>query len=226
METGAVVKWISDRKTVKKRNKTRSLKIAHQSFLSFSVGTEGGWGGGGRGGSRGGACFVLMPPKLHTNRAALAAPVGGASPYAVAGTDTSSRRLFLRLQEALLPFLGDPWMNFTQTLSCLNWTRNLRHRQRHEPHVRHRHPGPAGPRDLTVREVLLVRDVHVQLLPVGGRGPGAVEFGDDLDQALAAEQEVSFDGGGRALKTQGSNSHTGLSRKIQEILFHMYKTSN
>lgn len=49
METGAVVKWISDRKTVKKRNKTRSLKIAHQSFLSFSVGTERegrGWSGG------------------------------------------------------------------------------------------------------------------------------------------------------------------------------------
>lgn len=51
METGAVVKWISDRKTVKKRNKTRSLKTA-LSFLSFSVGTEG-EGGGGIGGESG-----------------------------------------------------------------------------------------------------------------------------------------------------------------------------
>lgn len=34
---------------------------------------------------------------------------------------------------------------------------------------------------------LLVRDVDVELLPVCGRGPGAVEFGDDLDQMIAAE---------------------------------------
>ena len=45
--------------------------------------------------------------------------------YAVMGTDTSSSRLFLRLQDAPLPFLGLPWMNFTHTLSCLNCTRNL-----------------------------------------------------------------------------------------------------
>lgn len=48
--------------------------------------------------------------------------------YAVVGTDTSSRRLFLRLQDTLLPFLGTPWMNLTHTLSCLNCTRNLLYR--------------------------------------------------------------------------------------------------
>lgn len=42
--------------------------------------------------------------------------------------------------------------------------------------------------------VLLVRDVDVELLPVCCRGPGAVEFGDDLNQVIAAEQEVSFGG--------------------------------
>lgn len=47
--------------------------------------------------------------------------------YAVEGTSTSSRRLFLRLQDTLLPFLEGPWMNFTHTLSCLNCTRNLSH---------------------------------------------------------------------------------------------------
>lgn len=35
--------------------------------------------------------------------------------------------------------------------------------------------------------LLLVWDVYVELLPVGGRGPSAVEFGDDLDQMLAAQ---------------------------------------
>lgn len=57
METGAVVKWISDRKTVKKRNKTRSLKTA-LSFLSFSVGT----GGGGR--ESGGCLFCPNASKI------------------------------------------------------------------------------------------------------------------------------------------------------------------
>lgn len=41
---------------------------------------------------------------------------------------------------------------------------------------------------------LLIRDVNVELVPVGGRGSGAVQLGDDLDQVFAAEQEVSFDG--------------------------------
>ena len=45
--------------------------------------------------------------------------------YAVEGTDTSSRRLFLRLQDAPLPFFGAPCTNLTHTLSCLNCTRNL-----------------------------------------------------------------------------------------------------
>lgn len=45
--------------------------------------------------------------------------------YAIEGTNTSSRWLFLRLQDAVLPFLGAPLMNFTHTLSCLNCTRNL-----------------------------------------------------------------------------------------------------
>lgn len=35
--------------------------------------------------------------------------------------------------------------------------------------------------------LLLVWDVYVELLPVGGRGPSAVEFGDDLDQMFAAQ---------------------------------------
>lgn len=50
------MKWISDRKTVKKRNKTRSLKTA-LSFLSFSVGTEREGGGVGGGGSQGWCLF-------------------------------------------------------------------------------------------------------------------------------------------------------------------------
>lgn len=47
--------------------------------------------------------------------------------YAVEGTDTNNRWLFLRLQDTVLPFLGATWMNFTHTLSCLNCTRNLSH---------------------------------------------------------------------------------------------------
>lgn len=58
--------------------------------------------------------------------------------YAIEGTNTSSRRLFLRLQDAPLPFLEAPWMNFTHTLSCLNCTRNLPHKREH---VKHRPEG-------------------------------------------------------------------------------------
>lgn len=71
-------------------------------------------------------------------------------------------------------------MNFTHTLSCLNCTRNLPHKREL---VKHR-PGGRKPPDLLA---LLVRDVDVELLPVCSRGPGAVEFGDDLDQMIAAE---------------------------------------
>lgn len=54
--------------------------------------------------------------------------------YGDVGTDTSSRRLFLRLQDMLLPFFGLLWMNFTHTLSCLNCTRNLPHRKHGQRH--------------------------------------------------------------------------------------------
>lgn len=69
----------------------------------------------------------LICPQSEHSRTALENRRGEPH-YAVEGTDTSSRRLFLRLQDALLPFLGAPWMNFTHTLSCLNCTRNLSHR--------------------------------------------------------------------------------------------------
>lgn len=39
---------------------------------------------------------------------------------------------------------------------------------------------------------LLIGDVDVELFPVCRGGAGAVEFGDDLYQMLAAEQKVSF----------------------------------
>lgn len=64
-------------------------------------------------------CFSISPPRKSTGD-----PVRELH-YTVEGTNTSSRRLFLRLQETLLPFLGAAGMNFTHTLSCLNCTRNL-----------------------------------------------------------------------------------------------------
>lgn len=65
--------------------------------------------------------FSITPPRKSTGDSARELH------YTVEGTNTSSRRLFLRLQETLLPFLGAAGINFTHTLSCLNCTRNLSH---------------------------------------------------------------------------------------------------
>ena len=111
--------------------------------------------------------------------------------YAVMGTDTSSSRLFLRLQDAPLPFFGLPWMNFTHTLSCLNCTRNLSHTEtslRISPGVETAYVPLTGINYINSSfSILLVWDVDVDLLLVCGLGPGAVEFGDDLNQMFAAE---------------------------------------
>lgn len=122
-DSGAVVNLISSDWRGGENNNTTSQKTA-LSFLGL------GWAlvGGGLWDQRFGVggVFFNRPPqsgdgKLH---------------YAVVGTDTSSRRLFLRLQDTLLPFLGAPWMNLTHTLSCLNCTRNLPHKNiivKHHP---------------------------------------------------------------------------------------------
>lgn len=68
--------------------------------------------------------------------------------------------------------------------------------------------------------LLLVWDVDVELLPVCARGPDAVELGDDLDQVLAAEQEVSFDGWSRPL--QNSSKMKIASKKTSLCLLQSY----
>lgn len=107
--------------------------------------------------------------------------------YAVEGTNTSSRRLFLRLQDTPLPFLGAPWMNFTHTLSCLNCTRNLSHTETWLNVIQADGESRSFDWDFTLHPLLLIWDVYVELLPVCSRGPGAVDFGDDLNQMFAAE---------------------------------------
>lgn len=107
--------------------------------------------------------------------------------YAVVGTDTSSRRLFLRLQDTLLPFLGAPWMNFTHTLSCLNCTRNLQHTNTPLNVIRVGRQIKSFDQNNQIFFSLLIWDVNEELLPVCIRGPGAVKFGDDLNEMFTAE---------------------------------------
>lgn len=107
------------------------------------------------------------------------------------GTDTSRRRLFLRLHETLLLFFGVPWMNFTQTLSCLNCTKNLKWREkcytytsetwRTKQNMMHRNVGH-----------LLIRNINFDLVPVSWSCTSAVKFGYNLDQSVTAKQVVTF----------------------------------
>lgn len=159
----------------KKTNNNTTSQITALSFLSSwwvtVLKTRGDWVGGGASVFSGNGTGDLAR-ELH---------------YAVEGTNTSSRRLFLRLQDTLLPFLGAPWMNFTHTLSCLNCTRNLSHTQTWLNVIQVDGESRSFNWDFTLHPLLLVWDVYVELFPVCSRGPGAVDFGDNLNQMFAAE---------------------------------------
>lgn len=88
-------------------------------------------------------------------------------------------------------------MNFTHTLSCLNCTRNLKDK-RDRCHIcsGHTQIHVHGTYNSSAYRHLLVWDVDVELIVVDSR---AVEFGDDLDQVIAAEQEITFACRGSAL---------------------------
>lgn len=100
------------------------------------------------------------------------------------GTDTSRSRLFLRLQATLLPFLAPAWMNLTQTLSCLNWTRNLQDRteQLGLLAVTMVTCGRTGVQCSWCSCVkhLLVWDVDTDRISFHGRGSCTMEFGNDF----------------------------------------------
>lgn len=115
------------------------------------------------------------------------------------GTDTSRRRLFLRLQATPLPFFGVPWMNFTHTLSCLNCTKNLKGREQVKPqewywgNKIHRNVGH-----------LLIWNIDIDMVSVSWSSTNAMKFGDDLNQSITAQQEVTFGCRCRTLKRDHS----------------------